>query len=80
MADEPSREEIRLAAELAIGTFLRELGNDVSTGVFAFVVESIDENGKPGLWMAVGEDQPTWKTLGLCGYMAQVMDWTDDAD
>lgn len=65
---EPTSEEIAAAANEAVTLFLRELGSDLSTGRFVLVVESVDEDGKLGIWTAEAAEQPIWVSLGLLEY------------
>jgi hypothetical protein len=71
MSDEPTYEQIREAAEAAVGLFLSKLGSDLSTGKFVLMVEVLSDDGTRPVWTATGENQQAWDTLGLLQYGIQ---------
>ena len=66
--DDPTPEEVANYAEEAVRMFLSKVGNDLATGKFLLVVESINLDGERGAWYAAPSDQTPWESLGLLKY------------
>lgn len=70
--DDPTQEQVRTAAEEAVGVFLSKLGAELSNGRYVLMVEAIGLEGQRGLWIATPKEQTSWDSLGLLTYGIQL--------
>jgi hypothetical protein len=64
----PSNEEVQAAADEAVGTFLANLGSDLSTGRYVLLAEVMDISGEKMLWTVTPVGQKAWDSLGILEY------------
>lgn len=71
---EPTAEEVQDAADKAIEVLLKALcPSHLNTGKFIIAAESMDENGLRGVWVACGENQAYWESLGLSSFLSDAL-------